>query len=143
MEKTSENVLSYDSASPQVKRMLDDRFVCELLGIELLEAEPKKARARLRLTERHLNGVGIVQGGVLFTLADYTFAAACNYTENPIVGIETSMSFLRSSKSGVIYAEATEVSRSRALCCAEVNVTDESGNLLARFTGRGYVFSPR
>lgn len=131
------------SKTDQLERMLKDRFICGLIGIQLEEAGKGKARSSLILREDHLNGVGIVQGGVLYAIADYTFAAAANYSAEDVVGVETSISFLRSVKTGKIFAEAEEVSRSRSFSVCTVRVTDESGQLLAIMNARGYLLQPR
>ena len=122
----------------QIERMKKDRFLCELIGVELVEVGVGHARARLALRPDHLNGVGIVQGGVLYSIADYAFAAAANYAD-PVVGIETTISFVKSVKSGVITAEATEIARSRRFSRCRVEVTDDAGRLLAVFSGCGYL----
>ncbi|MDO4587693.1 MAG: PaaI family thioesterase [Planctomycetia bacterium] len=123
----------------QLARMLKDRFVCDLIGIKLIEAGIGFAKAELEIRDIHHNGIGIVQGGVLFTIADYAFAAACNYAEDEVVGIETSVSFVKSVKSGKIIAEAQEVSRSNKFACCDVRVLNEKGELLTLFHGRGYL----
>lgn len=125
-------------SNAQMERMKKDRFICELIGIQLTEARPGYAKASLELRPDHLNGVGIVQGGVLYSIADYAFAAAANYAE-PVVGIETTVSFLKSVRTGTITAEAVEVARSRRFANCRVEVTDEKGRLLAVFSGRGYL----
>lgn len=123
----------------QIERMKKDRFICGLIGIQLLEAKKGFARSTLVLRDDHLNGVGIVQGGVLYSIADFTFAAAANYAPEEVIGIETSISFLKSAKSGTILAEAEEICRTKSFSVCRVNVTDESGTLLAAMTARGYV----
>ena len=55
----------------------NDRFAARC-GIELLAVSPGQARARMSLRPDHLNGLGSVQGGAIFTLADFAFAAASN-----------------------------------------------------------------
>ena len=46
-----------------------DRFAANA-GVELLEVKPGYAKARMLVTEEHLNAGGVCQGGALFTLAD-------------------------------------------------------------------------
>lgn len=61
-----------------LKEMLSaDRFAAEA-GVELLEISPGYAKARMKVTEKHLNAGGVCQGGALFTLADLAFAAVAN-----------------------------------------------------------------
>lgn len=126
-----------------MNRMSADRFVCDLIGIRLIDAGVGYAKAELELKPIHLNGVGIVQGGLLFTIADYVFAAACNYSDEEVVGVETSISFIKSVRTGKIYAQGHEVSRTKSFACCEVRVTDEKERLLALFRGRGYILPPR
>jgi hypothetical protein len=50
----------------------------ETMGMELVSCEPGRAVLRMTVRERHLNGHKICHGGFIFTLADSTFAFACN-----------------------------------------------------------------
>lgn len=134
---------SYIGEEKQRERMLADKFVCGVLGVELIEAGVGTARAELTVRPEHMNGVGVCQGGVLFSLADFAFAAACNYAEEPVIGIEVSISYCKTVKTGKIVAEAKEVARTRSTTVAEVRVTDETGTLLCVARGRGYVLQPR
>lgn len=54
-----------------------DHFAMDA-GIELKEAKPGYAVACVNVIEKHLNAGGVVQGGLLFTLADLAIAAAAN-----------------------------------------------------------------
>lgn len=114
-----------------------DRFAAAA-GIELLEVREGHARARMTIREQHLNGVDIVQGGAVFTLADLAFAAAANSHGTVAVAIQVSVSFLRAASSGTLTAEATEVARSSRLSTCTVRVTDDSGELVALFNGTAF-----
>ena len=46
-----------------------DRFA-KYCGIELLEMGKGRSKVRMEICEHHLNGVGTVHGGAIFTLAD-------------------------------------------------------------------------
>lgn len=135
--------VSYIGVERQRERMLADKFICNLLGVELIEAGVGTARAELTLRPEHMNGVGVCQGGVLFSIADFAFAVACNYAEEPVLGIEVSISYCKSVKTGKIIAEAKEIARSRSTAVAEMRVTDEAGTLLCVARGRGYVLQSR
>ena len=63
--------------SDYLKIFEKDRFA-KTSGIRLLEASPGYAKAEMVINENHLNAVGVVQGGAIFTLADFTFAVASN-----------------------------------------------------------------
>lgn len=52
-----------------------DRFATDA-GVEIVDAASGYARCRLAVRPEHKNAGGIVMGGVVFTLADLTFAVA-------------------------------------------------------------------
>jgi acyl-CoA thioesterase len=107
-------------------------------GIELVSAAPGHAVTRLTVEPRHLNGIGIVQGGALFTLADFAFAAASNAHGTVAVGINVSITYMKATSSGLLTAEARELSRNPKLATYTVDITDESGALVAVFQGLVY-----
>jgi acyl-CoA thioesterase len=107
-------------------------------GIELLEAADGHARTSMAITENHLNGLGIVHGGAIFTLADFTFAAASNSRGNIAVAINVSISFMKSATSGMLYAEAKEIAINPKLGTYTIDVTNETGELIAIFQGMVY-----
>ena len=114
-----------------------DRFAARN-GIELVEVEEGRALARLTVNGEHLNAAAVVQGGAVFTLADFAFAAASNSRGNVALAIEAHVTFLRAVRSGVLHAEAKEEGGSRRLSTCTVRVTDEKGELVALFTGTAY-----
>ncbi|PKN11405.1 MAG: phenylacetic acid degradation protein [Deltaproteobacteria bacterium HGW-Deltaproteobacteria-4] len=109
------------------------------VGIELLEIEPGMARARMAIAPHHFNGANTVHGGAIFTLADFVFAVASNSYGPMAMGINTSVSFVKAAISGTLYAEAEEQSRNPKLATYTVNVTDDSGDLVALFQGMVYL----
>ena len=114
-----------------------DEFVRHC-GIELVSVAPGHAVTRLRVQPHHLNAIGIAQGGAIFTLADYAFAAASNSHGTVAVGVNVSITYLKSVKTGVLTAEAREVALNPKLASYTVNVTDEVGSLIAIFQGMVY-----
>jgi acyl-CoA thioesterase len=116
----------------------NDRFAASS-GMRLVELCPGFARTSLEIEDRHLNSVGIVQGGAIFTLADLAFAMACNSGGKVAVAVSTNLSFLRATRSGTLYAEATEVARSRKISTCTVRITDQAGDLIALFQGTAYI----
>ena len=116
----------------------NDRFAASS-GMRMVELRPGFARTSLEVEDRHLNSVGIVQGGAIFTLADLAFAMACNSAGKVAVAVSTNLSFLKATRSGTLVAEATEVARSRRISTCTVRVTDNAGELIALFQGTAYI----
>ena len=121
-----------------VRRLIEnDRFAADA-GVKLLDLAEGYAKVSVDITPRHHNGVGIAQGGAIFTLADLAFAAAVNSHGIVTVAINASITFVKSVSSGIIYAEAREISTSAKLASCTVHVTDSQGVLLAVFQGLAY-----
>lgn len=121
-----------------VRRLIEnDRFAADA-GVKLLDIDEGYAKVSADITPRHCNGVGMAQGGAIFTLADLAFAAAVNSHGAVAVAINVSITFVKSVSSGTIYAEAREISTSAKLASCTVHVTDGQGALLAVFQGLAY-----
>ncbi len=116
---------------------LKDRFAV-LAGAELMEIRVGYAKARMKVTESHLNGGDVCQGGALFTLADLAFAAAVNSHLTLTFSTSSQITFIRPVASGYVYAEAVEIVNHKRMPFAEVRITDEEGQLVAVFTSSGY-----
>ncbi|MFT3870431.1 MAG: PaaI family thioesterase [Nibricoccus sp.] len=114
-----------------------DQFVNHC-GIELISHAPGQAVARMVVRPTHLNALGIVQGGAIFTLADYAFGVASNGHGSAAVGISVSITYVKATTHGTLTAEAREVSLNPKLGSYTVNVTDENGTMVAIFQGLAY-----
>lgn len=107
-------------------------------GIELLEVEPGMAKVSMKIRPYHFNGAKTVHGGAIFTLADFAFAVASNSHGQLAMGINTSVSFVKAATSGTLYAIARERSRNPKLATYSVDITDDSGEVVAIFQGMVY-----
>lgn len=110
----------------------------EHVGIELLDVSIGKAKAKLEITEKHLNSFKTVHGGAIFSLADFVFAVAANSYGTVAMAINVSISYLKAVTGGTLFAEAEEVSLNPKLGTYSVYVTDERGELVATFQGMVY-----
>lgn len=116
----------------------NDRFA-KSIGAQLTEVREGYARAELTIEERHLNGANVCQGGVMYTLADLSFAGVANCHGILTLGISNTITFLRSGKLGErIIAECTELLDHRKLPYCDIKVTNQNGELLAVMTGLAY-----
>lgn len=107
-------------------------------GMAITELKEGFARATMELQPFHLNAAGTVHGGALFTLADFAFAAASNSRGQLALSINSSIAIFRGAKTGVLTAEAREVSHAPKLSSFEVAVHDADKRLLATFQGMAY-----
>ena len=115
-----------------VKKIMQmDRFCLETVGIELIEIEPGRAKAKLEVTEAHLNGLGTVQGGAIFTLADLALAAAANSHGTAAVLVNGNVSYFKAISQGTLYAEASEESINNKLATYTIRISDAENSLIA------------
>ncbi len=115
-----------------------DRFASGI-GAQLKEIREGYARAELTVEERHLNGAGVCQGGVMYTLADLTFAAVANSRGILTLGISNTITFLKSAKLGdVLTAECTELLDHKRLPYCDMRISNQQGELIATMTGLAY-----
>jgi acyl-CoA thioesterase len=114
-----------------------DNFAVDV-GIKLLEVSLGYAKAKLDIEEKHLNSLGTVQGGALFTLADLAAGAAINAHGNAAVGINTNIYFVKAASKGTLIAEARETSINPKIATYNVDITDDNGDIIAIYQGMGY-----
>ena len=115
-----------------------DRFACEN-GMRVVEVRLGYARAEMMVVPRHLNSIGILQGGALFTLADLAFAAASNSHGVVAVGSQADITYFKAVRAGKLTAVAEEICRTHKLSTCLIRVTDEENNLVALFKGLAFV----
>jgi acyl-CoA thioesterase len=121
-----------------VKCFFDRDGFAKHCGITLTTVSPGHAIAHMEIQPYHLNGYRTVQGGAIFTLADFAFAAAANAHGQVAVAINVSINFLKAATSGVLQAEAKEVAANPKLGTYLVNITDDKNQLIAVFQGMVY-----
>ena len=130
-----------DRAMERLAVVERDEFA-KLVGVEVVERWPGRAKVRMKIRPEHLNGLGMVQGGAIFTLADLGFAAACNSHGFDAVAINVSITYLKAAKAGMLYAEAEETSPHGKLGTCTIRVTDDAGDVVALFQGLSYRKGP-
>jgi len=109
----------------------------DTMGMALISCEPGRAVLRMAVTERHLNGHQICHGGFIFTLADSTFAFACNSHNKNAVAAGCSIEFLKPGKLGdVLTCEGIEQTLSGRHGIYDMKVTNQNGEVIAMFRGK-------
>ena len=115
-----------------------DRFAANN-GCQITEVDERHAVATMTVTNAHLNGGNVCQGGALFTLADLAIAALMNCQGQLTFGISNNIMFVSSAKEGdVLTAEATSVCNHHKIPSVEVRIINQDGRLISHVTGMGY-----
>jgi acyl-CoA thioesterase len=109
----------------------------DTMGMELLSCEPGRAVIRMTVKELHLNGHKICHGGFIFTLADSTFAFACNSYNKAAVAAGCSIEFLKPGQLGdVLTCVGQEQTMSGRHGIYDMKVTNQKGEVIAMFRGK-------
>lgn len=115
----------------------DDRYA-SLSGIEIVDIDKGYSKTKLEIEDKHLNAANVVQGGAIFTLADFAMGLASNSHEQLALAINANITFLKGKSKGTLYATAREVSDPKRIGAYEVQVTDENDDIIAVFNGVVY-----
>lgn len=121
-----------------IHMLSNDRFASHN-EIRLVSVKKGEAVAEMTVSEKHLNGVNTIQGGALFTLADFAFAAASNSKGRIALATNASITFFKGFSSGKLIASATELNSGKTLSNYAVTITDEEENKIAFFTGTAFL----
>ena len=132
---------SLDEVSGELRDRLDavlrDIGFGRLVGVEVVDWEPGRARTRLVPGEEQTNVHGFVHGGALFAVADTAFEVA-SYGR-VCVGLDVTVHYAAPAQPGeALLAEAVEVTRSRRVASYRVEVKGE--DRLVRCTALAVAF---
>ena len=111
----------------------------QLAGVELVEARPGYAHARMLVTPSLLNAYGLCHGGFVFLLADTAFGAAANAYGSISLAAHAEIVYTSPAPPGVtLEAHATELVRygdGNRNAIYDVQVTGGTGEVFAQFRG--------
>jgi len=111
----------------------------QALGIRILRVAPGHAELTMTVRADMLNGHEICHGGFIFTLADSSFAYACNSYNLNTVASGCAIDFLAPAREGdVLVAVAQERSISGRTGVYDIEVKSEAGVKIALFRGKSY-----
>jgi acyl-CoA thioesterase len=109
----------------------------DTMGMELLLCEPGHAVMRMAVRPLHLNGHQICHGGFIFTLADSTFAFACNSRNQNTVASGCSIEFLQPAHAGdVLTCDGVEQVLRGRHGIYDMRVSNQHGEVIALFRGK-------
>jgi acyl-CoA thioesterase len=107
------------------------------LGMRVEEVRPGYARLSMTVTGNMVNGHGLCHGGLIFTLADSTFAFACNSHNQRAVAAGCAIEFLAPAYLGdVLVAEGTEQALRGRSGIYDMRVVNQKGEAIALVRGK-------
>lgn len=111
-----------------------DRFATVACGAVIVCAEEGHAICEMDISDIHLNAMGNVMGGAIFSLADFALAIASNLGESPSVSVSNTIDFMNRAKGKKLIAECSAEKDGRSLGFYHTIVTDDLGTSVARMT---------
>ena len=132
------HTLDPDALARATARAMYDADACSrAFGMEIIEVRAGYARLQMRIRPEFLNGHQTCHGGIIFTLADSTFAFACNSYNANTVAAGCSIEYLRPVHGNdLLTAEAIEQTRSGRHGIYDIRVTNQAGETVAMFRGK-------
>ena len=120
------------SIPPELSARIRSEPWAQSLGVEYLELRRGYCRVALTLKPDMLNYQGYPHGGVIFSLADIAFGAACNSHGEPAVALSITISFLSAVSPGSrLIAEGLERKQGRRAGFYDITVATEDGSAVA------------
>lgn len=139
---TAQASLTREQSHDLARRVGETMFAADVasrdtMGMELLACEPGRATMRMTVRALHLNGHKICHGGFIFTLADSTFAFACNSRNHNTVAAGCSIEFLKPAyEDDVLTCEGVEQVQAGRHGIYDMRVTNQKGQAVALFRGK-------
>jgi len=133
------------SAVPaSLRAQLEGEPWARTLGVEYEEIAPGYCRVALTVKPHMLNHRGFPHGGVIFSLADVAFGAACNAHGETALALTTTITYVAAVAPGSrLIAEGRERKQGRRVGFYDIRVRTAEGVLVAsvsclshRVTGR-------
>lgn len=105
MHTSSKNALDPQAATQLAAQVGHTMFAADVASRDTMQMQlvlclPGRAEMRMTVQPLHLNGHQICHGGFIFTLADSTFAFACNSHNKNAVAAGCSIEFLKPAQLG-------------------------------------------
>lgn len=124
------------TATDVVDHMIREDAFSKWLGIKILEVRDGYSKTQMTVRDEMMNGLGVAHGGIAFSLADSTFAFACNNRNRLSLALDTAINFLKPVMQGdVLIAEATEIHNGRSTGLYQVKIFNQKDHLVALFKG--------
>ena len=123
-------------AKKVVEKMMQDDLFSHWLGIQILEIKEGYSKIKMKVRKEMINGLGIVHGGIAFSMADSAFAFACNNRNNLSVALDTSINFIKPVHvDDELVAEANEIHNGKSTGLYQISITNQRNHTVALFKG--------
>ncbi len=128
--------MNYTSAEIlAISKKMCENTLMETLQIEFTEVGAEYIIAKMPVTPKVHQPDGVLHGGASVALAESVGSAGAYFFLNSdkivIRGIEISANHIKSVRNGYVYARATIIHKGRTTQLWQINITNESGELVS------------
>jgi acyl-CoA thioesterase len=128
--------MSSPTPSQVVDYMIEHDAFSKWLGISIIDIQTGYSKIQMTVRQEMMNGLGIVHGGIAFSLADSAFAFACNNRNVLSVALDTAINFLKPVHVGdVLIAESKELHNGKSTGLYNITITNQLLHTVAVFKG--------
>jgi acyl-CoA thioesterase len=119
-----------------VQKIMSRDLFSQWLGIQIIEIRQGYSKLKMIVRAEMINGLGVVHGGIAFSLADSCFAFACNSRDNLSLALDTSINFLKPVHvDDELVAEAKEIHNGKSTGLYQITITNQHDHIVALFKG--------
>ena len=123
-------------AGKVVTHIMQQDLFSQWLGIEVLEIKEGYSKIKMTVRKEMINGLGIVHGGIAFSLADSCFAFACNNRNVLSVALDTAINFIKPVYvDDKLTAEAKEIHNGKSTGLYHITISNQKNHVVALFKG--------
>ena len=131
--------MNHTNPGSVVEHMMSDDLFSQWLGISIIEIREGYSKIKMTVRPEMMNGLGIVHGGIAFSLGDSCFAFACNNRNVLSVALDTSINFLKPVHvADELTAEAKELHNGKSTGLYHITITNQNNHTVAVFKGTCY-----
>ena len=131
--------MNHTNPGSVVEHMMSDDLFSQWLGISVIDVKEGYSKIKMTVRPEMMNGLGIVHGGIAFSLGDSCFAFACNNRNVLSVALDTSISFLKPVHvADELTAEAKELHNGKSTGLYHITITNQNNHIVAMFKGTCY-----
>ena len=116
---------------------LKDRYAM-FSQIMIEQVTEEETICSMNIEDMHLNAGDLIQGGAIFTLADFAFAVAANARGKMTVSLDSHITFIKAGKGKKLIAKAKPVSLGNKIVTYQIDVFDEQDERISMMTVNGY-----
>ena len=102
--------------------------------MEITKVSPECSEIRMKVHPEGLNIMGMVHGGLIYSLADVVTGITARADGRRYVTQSAHINFIKNVSEGTVIAKGILVRRGKAITIVRGEVTDEAGKLLADVT---------